>query len=588
MKTSPKSLSGLLPFVRPYRLQIAGAGVFLILAAATTLAFPWALRTLIDQGLGEHANAGVLASKFFELFLVAMALAVFSAARFYTVSWLGEKITVDVKNKVYAHVLQQSPEFFETTQSGEVLSRLTNDTTLVQTVVGSSLSMGLRNLVMGVGAMGMLVWTNPSLMLQVVGVLAVVVFPSVYLGRRVRRLSRASQDRVADSSAIASEVLNAISVVQSYTAESREAVRFASSTQQALATALRRVRARSVLVGFIIMASSAALLWGLYLGTLSVRAGTTTAGELGQTVVYVILLASAFAVLGEVYGDILRAAGATERLMELLTSRSDVQSPAHPQTAPWPEKGSSLVLNSVNFNYSSRPSQLALNSLTGQVNAGQTVAIVGPSGSGKTTLFSLLMRFHSPQHGDILLDGVPIDQMALNDLRQRIGVVPQEPVVFSGTVMENIRYGKPEATDQEVRAAAEAAFAQEFIAELPQGFDTYLGDRGVRLSGGQRQRIAIARAILKNPPMLLLDEATSSLDANSERMVQAALEKVMHGRTTLVIAHRLATVQRADCIWVLDHGRLVEQGTHAELIAHAGLYASLAALQFSGFQASQT
>jgi len=411
--------------------------------------------------------------------------------------------------------------------------------------------------------------------------LAVVVFPSVYLGRRVRRLSRASQDRVADSSAIASEVLNAIPVVQSYTAETREAERFTSSTTQALGTALRRTRARSVLVGFIIMTSSAALLWGLYLGTLSVRDGTTTAGELGQTVVYVILLASAFAVLGEVYGDILRAAGATERLMELLHSQSDVQSPAHPLRAPWPEKGSSLVLRDVNFNYPSRPTQRALNGLTGEVHAGQTVAVVGPSGAGKTTLFSLLMRFHAPQNGDVLLDGVAVDQMDLNDLRQRIGVVPQEAVVFSGTVMENIRYGKPEATDQEVQAAAEAAFAQEFIADLPQGYDTYLGDRGVRLSGGQRQRIAIARAILKNPPLLLLDEATSALDAHSERMVQAALEKAMQGRTTLVIAHRLATVQRADCIWVLDKGKLVEQGTHKELIAKAGLYASLAALQFA-------
>ena len=581
MKSSPKSLSGLFPFIRPYRIQVAFAGLFLTLAAGTTLAFPWALRTLIDQGLGEQATPDVLATKFFELFLVAAALAVFSAARFYTVSWLGEKITADVKNKVYSHVLRQSPTFFETTQSGEVLSRLTSDTTLVQTVVGSSLSMGLRNMVMGIGAMGMLVWTNPLLMLQVIGVLAVVVFPSVYLGRRVRRLSRASQDRVADSSAIASEVLNAIPVVQSYTAETREAERFTSSTAQALGTALRRTRARSVLVGFIIMTSSAALLWGLYLGTLSVRAGTTTAGELGQTVVYVILLASAFAVLGEVYGDILRAAGATERLMELLHSQSDVQSPVHPQRAPWPEKGSSLVLRDVNFNYPSRPTQMALNGLTGEVHAGQTVAIVGPSGAGKTTLFSLLMRFHAPQHGDVLLDGVAVDQMALNDLRQRIGVVPQEAVVFSGTVMENIRYGKPEATDQEVQAAAEAAFAQEFIAELPQGYDTYLGDRGVRLSGGQRQRIAIARAILKNPPLLLLDEATSALDAHSERMVQAALEKAMQGRTTLVIAHRLATVQRADCIWVLDKGKLVEQGTHKELIAKAGLYASLAALQFA-------
>ena len=582
MTSSPKSLSGLLPFIRPYRIQVVLAGLFLILAAGTTLAFPWALKVLIDQGLVAEAGTDTLAEKFMELFLVAAALAVFSAGRFYTVSWLGEKITADVKNKVYAHVLEQSPTFFETTQSGEVLSRLTSDTTLVQTVVGSSLSMGLRNLVMGTGAVGMLVWTNPWLMLQVIGVLIVVVFPSVYLGRRVRRLSRASQDRVADSSAIASEVLNSISVVQSYTAEKREAERFISSMAQALGTALRRTRARSLLVGFIILTSSAALLWGLYLGTLSVRAGDTTAGELGQTIVYVILLASAFAVLGEVYGDVLRAAGATERLMELLHARSDVSSPEHPQQAVWPVNGSSLVLKGVNFNYPSRPTQQALNGLSGEVLAGQTVAIVGPSGAGKTTLFSLLMRFYTPQQGELLLDGVPIAQMDLQALRQRIGVVPQEAVVFSGTVMENIRYGKPEATEAEVMAAAHAAFAQEFIAELPSGYDTYLGDRGVRLSGGQRQRIAIARAILKNPPLLLLDEATSALDANSERMVQAALETAMQGRTTLVIAHRLATVQRADCIWVLDKGRLVEQGTHDELIQRGGLYASLAALQFAG------
>jgi ATP-binding cassette subfamily B protein len=387
---------------------------------------------------------------------------------------------------------------------------------------------------------------------------------------------------VADSSAIASEVLNSISVVQSYTAEKRESDRFTASTAQALGTALRRVRARSFLVGFIILTSSAALLWGLYLGALSVRAGQTTAGELGQTSVYVILLASAFAVLGEVYGDVLRAAGATERLMELLHSRSDVTSPEHPQQAVWPVNGSRLVLRDVTFNYPSRPSQQALNGLSGEVQAGQTVAIVGPSGAGKTTLFSLLMRFYAPQQGELLLDGVPIAHMDLQALRQRIGVVPQEAVVFSGTVMDNIRYGRPEATEAEVMAAAHAAFAQEFIDELPSGYDTYLGDRGVRLSGGQRQRIAIARAILKNPPLLLLDEATSALDANSERMVQAALETAMKGRTTLVIAHRLATVQRADCIWVLDKGRLVEQGTHEALIQRGGLYASLAALQFAG------
>ena len=580
-KASAASLSGLKPFLRPYRLHIAFAGLFLVLAAGATLAFPWALRHLIDDGLASNASQADVAAGFVRLFAVAVALAVFSAARYYTVSWLGERITTDVRNAVYTHVLQQSPAFFETTQSGEVLSRLTNDTTLVQTVVGSSLSMGLRNLVMGIGAMVMLVWTNPLLMLQVLAVLVVVVLPSVTLGRRVRRLSRASQDRVADASALAGEVLNAIAVVQSYTAEQREARRFVDATLQALGAALRRIRARAVLVGFVIMASSAVLLWGLYMGTLAVREGSTSAGELGQTVFYVILLASAFAVLGEVYGDLLRAAGATERLMELLGARSDLPLPAQPVQPAWPPSGARLQLEAVRFHYASRPGTWALDGLSGEILPGQTVAIVGPSGAGKTTLFDLLMRFHDPQHGRIVLDGTPLTAMGLHTLRERIALVPQSPVVFTGTVLENIRYGRPEADLQAVQAAAVAAHAHDFITALPQGYDTDLGDRGVRLSGGQRQRIAIARAMLKNAPLLLLDEATSALDAQSEQMVQAALEQAMQGRTTLVIAHRLATVQKADVIWVLDHGRLVEQGTHAALIARGGLYASLAALQFN-------
>lgn len=578
---SPVSLSGLRPFLAPYRIPLALAGLFLVLAAGATLAFPWALKRLIDDGLASGASEAEIAAGFVRLFGVAVALAVFSAARYYTVSWLGERITTDVRNAVYSHVLQQSPAFFETTQSGEVLSRLTNDTTLVQTVIGSSLSMGLRNLVMGSGAMIMLVWTNPMLMLQVLAVLVMVVLPTVTLGRRVRRLSRASQDRVADASALAGEVLNAIPVVQSYTAEQREADRFVDSTLRALGTALRRIRARALLVGFVITASSAVLLWGLYMGALAVREGTTTAGELGQTVFYVILLASAFAVLGEMYGDVLRAAGATERLMELLHGRSAVADPVDPVSPVRNPAGASLRLQDVRFHYPSRPDTWALDGLSAEVSSGQTVAVVGPSGAGKTTLFDLLMRFHDPQQGQIALDGVPIDRMRLHGLRDCMALVPQTPVVFTGTVLENIRYGRPDATLEEVRSAAEAAHAHAFIEALPQGYDTDLGDRGVRLSGGQRQRIAIARAMLKNAPLLLLDEATSALDAQSEHMVQAALERAMVGRTTLVIAHRLATVQRADVIWVLDHGRLVEHGTHAELIGRGGLYASLAALQFN-------
>ena len=580
----PQSLSGLIPFLLPYRGRIALALFFLVLAASATLAFPVALRMLIDGGLvradkGEQVVA--MRQHFILLFSVAGALGVFSALRFYTVTWLGERVTADIRNAVYHHVLQQSPEFFESTQTGEVLSRLSADTTLVQTVVGSSLSMGLRNMVLGLGALGVLIWTNPVVMLQVLLVLVLIVMPSVWFGRRVRKLSRASQDRIADSSAIAAEVLNAIPVVQSYTAEGRESDRFSLSTTHAFDTAIRRAGARSVLVGFIIIATSAALLWGLYQGTQAVMEGRITAGDLGQTVVYVILLASAFAVLGEVYGDLLRAAGATERLMELLHGRSPIASPEHPVVAPMPKAGSAIGFSKLHFHYPSRPLTEALSDFSLDIAAGQTVAIVGPSGAGKSTVFQLLLRFYDAQSGQIVLDGVPTQQMSLQDLRARIGIVPQDAVIFSNSALENIRYGNPTATDAQVHEAAHAAFAHEFISTLPQGYDTFLGERGVRLSGGQRQRIAIARAMLKNPPLLLLDEATSALDAESERMVQAALESAMRGRTTLVVAHRLATVQKADRIVVLDKGRLVEQGTHAELVARGGVYAGLAALQFN-------
>jgi ATP-binding cassette, subfamily B, bacterial len=426
----------------------------------------------------------------------------------------------------------------------------------------------------------MLVWNNPYVMGLVLLIIVLVVLPTMWFGRRVRRLSRASQDRVADSSAIAAEVLNAIPIVQSYTAESREAARFDAATENAFNTGIRRTRARAVLVAFIIIANAALLLWGLYRGTQAVLAGTMSAGHLGETVVYVIILAGAVAVLGEVYGDLLRAAGATERLMELLDSRSPVSSPAHPVPLRAAQGGSAVAFEGITFNYPSRPATPALRDFSLAVQAGETVALVGPSGAGKSTVFQLLLRFYDPAQGRILLDGVATREVSLRDLRERIGIVPQDAVIFSTSALENIRYGRPGASDEQVIAAATAAFAHDFITALPQGYGTFLGERGVRLSGGQRQRVAIARAILKNPPLLLLDEATSALDAESERMVQAALESAMRHRTTLVVAHRLATVQQADRIIVLDHGRIAEQGTHASLMHANGVYARLAALQF--------
>lgn len=604
-----KSLSGLWPFITPYKAQLLLALLFLVLAAAATLAIPAALKGLVDAGFSAQdlaARKEHIRLEFIGLFGVAIVLGLFTAARFYMVSWLGERVTADLRTAVYAHVLKQSPQFFETTQTGEVLSRLTTDTTLVQTVVGSSFSMGLRNAVLFLGGIGMLIVTNPTVMLTVMGILVLIVLPSAIIGRRVRKLSRSSQDRVADASAIAAEVLNAIPVVQGYTQEQREAKRFADASEAAFAVAAKRNRSRSMLTAFIIVAMFGTLLFGVYQGVQSVLAGQISAGHLSQTVLYVGIVAGSVAVLAEVWGDLLRAAGATERLMELLASQSPIQQPdkaiAIPTSAlagglaspPLPQgereqdilltqgrTGSRVIFDRVTFNYPSRPAQAALSDLSFDVEPGETVALVGPSGAGKSTVFQLLLRFYDAGQGAVSINGVPLKQADLASLRESIALVPQESTLFSTSALENIRYGRPQASDDEVMTAARAAYAHDFIMALPEGYNTFLGERGVRLSGGQKQRIAIARAMIKDAPLLLLDEATSALDAESERAVQQALEGAMKGRTTLVIAHRLATVQAADRILVLDKGRIVEQGNHDQLVAQGGLYARLAELQFS-------
>jgi ATP-binding cassette, subfamily B, bacterial len=654
-KNSPKkvkSLSGLWPFIAPYKPQLALALLFLVLAASATLAIPAALKGLVDAGFSAQdlaARRSQIRLEFIGLFGVAIVLGIFTAARFYMVSWLGERVTADLRTAVYAHVLKQSPQFFETTQTGEVLSRLTTDTTLVQSVVGSSFSMGLRNAVLFIGGIGMLIVTNPTVMLTVLGILVLIVLPSAVIGRRVRKLSRSSQDRVADASAIAAEVLNAIPVVQGYTQEQREAKRFADASEAAFATAAKRNRSRSMLTAFIIVAMFGTLLFGVYQGVQSVLAGQISAGHLSQTVLYVGIVAGSVAVLAEVWGDLLRAAGATERLMELLASRSPIQQPEnaiaipqstltpspfegegrgeglggistehidelppHPNPLPRGERGqdiplprgergqdiplpqggrgqdgkplrtgSRVVFSHVTFNYPSRPAQAALSDVSLDIEPGETIALVGPSGAGKSTVIQLLLRFYDAGQGAVSVNGVPLKQADLTSLRESIALVPQESTLFSTSAMENIRYGRPQASDEAVIAAAKAAYAHDFITALPEGYHTFLGERGVRLSGGQKQRIAIARAMLKDAPLLLLDEATSALDAESERAVQQALQEAMKGRTTIVIAHRLATVQAADRIVVLDQGRIVEQGTHTELVALGGLYSRLAAMQFT-------
>jgi ATP-binding cassette, subfamily B, bacterial len=577
----PKKLSpllGLIPFLKPYWLRWIWTFIALAVAASTTLTLPVAFRHLIDSGFSsghsEHLNR-----YFILLFGLSIVLAVATALRFYFVSWLGERVTADIRSAIYAHVLRMSPQFFEITKTGEVLSRLTTDTTLIQAVVGTSLSMGLRNVFLLVGGMVMLIVTSPQLAGYILISLVFVIAPILIFGRKVRKLSRDSQDRIADASAVAGEVLNAMPTVQSYTQEGRESLRFNQSVENAFKTALSRIRARSLLTVVAIVLVFGAITFVLWLGAQAVLSGQMTGGQLSQFIIYAVFTGGSIGAITEVWGELQRAAGATERLMELLHMSSPVVETSQPKQLP--AQGEGIVFDQVNFSYPSRPESLALKNFSLKIRHGEHVALVGPSGAGKTTLFQLLFRFYDPQSGAVRFNGVDLRDLTFKDAREPFSVVLQETVIFAGSVLENIRYGNTSATLEDVKQAAHMAAASEFIEALPQGYDTFLGERGVRLSGGQRQRISIARAILSNPPILLLDEATSALDAESERQVQQALDNAAHNRTTLVIAHRLATVQAADRIVVMEAGEIVAEGTHAQLLVESPLYARLAKLQFT-------
>jgi ATP-binding cassette, subfamily B, bacterial len=573
------SLRAVLPYLRPYRWQIAAAALSLLCASAVSLIMPQALRIMFDYGFSGK-DAALIGRYFLPLLVAAALLGIFSATRFYFVTWIGERVVADIRKAVFDHVLSLTPAFFEVTRTGEVLSRLTADTTLIQTVVGSSASVAMRNFVMLIGGGTLLFVTSVKLTMLVLAAVLLIMLPLILFGRWVRKLSRKSQDRIADTSARASETLYAIQTVQAFTQEGAERARFGRDVENSFHVAVLRTRARAVMTGTAMFAIVSCIVGIAWVGAQDLLSKTMTAGLLVQFIFYAGLVAGAVGALSETWGDLQRAAGATERLAELLRIEPEVKAPANPLSLPLPARGA-LSFSHVTFRYPSRPDQIALDDFSLDAAPGEAIALVGPSGAGKSTVFQLALRFFAPQSGAILFDGIDVANLDPAQFRRNIALVAQDSVIFSGTIADNIRYGRPEAGDDAVRRAAEAAAAAEFIERLPDSYLTMVGERGTTLSGGQRQRIAIARAILRDAPLLLLDEATSALDAENERLVQIGLNNLMAGRTTIVIAHRLATIQRLKRIVVMDHGHIVGEGSHAELVAHGGLYAHLADLQFT-------